>query len=214
MRAVVMAGGEGTRLRPLTSSQPKPMVPIVGKPCLQHVLELLHRHEIREVVVTLAFMPQAIRTYFADGDELDMELDYSVEARPLGTAGSVRLVGERLRDTFLVISGDAVCDLDLDALVQAHDGSGAAVTVGLTRVPEPLELGIVVTDPDGRIEHFHEKPSWGEVFTDTVNTGIYVIEPEVLEQIVPGEPSDFSQDVFPRLLEAGIPLHGHVLDGY
>ncbi len=209
-----MAGGEGTRLRPLTSSQPKPMVPIVGKPCLQHVLELLRRHELREVVVTLAFMPQAIRTYFADGDELEMELEYSVEARPLGTAGSVRLAGDRLAETFLVISGDAVCDLDLGALVRAHHRSGAAVTVGLTAVPDPLEYGIVVTGADGRIERFHEKPSWGEVFTDTVNTGIYVIEPEVLEHVPAGEPSDFSQDVFPRLLEAGVPMHGHVLDGY
>jgi mannose-1-phosphate guanylyltransferase/phosphomannomutase len=209
-----MAGGEGTRLRPLTSSQPKPMVPVVGKPCLEHILELLRAHSLEEVVVTLAFMPQAIRTYFADGDELGMRLEYSIEAEPLGTAGSVRLAGDRLDDTFLVISGDAVCDVDLSALVDAHHRSGAAVTIGLTPVPDPLEFGIVITDAEGNVERLHEKPLWGEVLTDTINTGIYVVEPEVLGRIPRGEPSDFSADVFPLLLEQGVPLHGHVLDGY
>ena len=209
-----MAGGEGTRLRPLTASKPKPMVTVVGKPCLQHVLELLRRHGLREAVVTLSFMPQAIRTYFADGEELGMELEYSVEAEPLGTAGSVRLAGERLDETFLVISGDAVCDVDLTELVAAHRTSGAAVTIGIRSVPDPLEYGIVVTDAAGRVERFHEKPSWGQVFTDTVNTGIYVIEPEVLAHIPEGRACDFSEDVFPSLLASGIPLHGHVLDGY
>jgi mannose-1-phosphate guanylyltransferase/phosphomannomutase len=214
VKAVVMAGGEGTRLRPLTSSQPKPMVPIVGKPCIEHVLELLRRHDLREVIVTLAFMPQAIRTYFGDGEALEMELEYSVEELPLGTAGSVRLAGERLDDTFLVISGDAVCDVDLGALVASHRSAGAAVTLGLKSVADPLEYGIVVTGDEGRVERFHEKPSWGQVFTDTINTGIYVVEPEVLSHVPAGRPFDFSQDLFPLLLETGVPLHGHVLDGY
>lgn len=214
MKAVVMAGGEGTRLRPLTSNQPKPMVPIVGKPCMEHILDLLHRHGMNEVVVTLAFMPQAIRTYFGDGESLGMDIDYSVEEQPLGTAGSVKLAEERLDETFLVISGDALCDVDLTSLVDAHRAKGAAVTIGLKSVDNPLEFGIVVTDDDGRVERFLEKPSWGQVFSDTINTGIYVLEPEVLRHVPEGRPYDFSKQLFPLLLEMGRPIYGHVLDGY
>ncbi len=209
-----MAGGEGTRLRPLTSNQPKPMVPIVGKPCMEHILDLLRRHDMHEVVVTLAFMPQAIRTYFGDGTTLEMDVDYSVEEQPLGTAGSVRLARERLDDTFLVISGDALCDVDLTGLVAAHREKGAAVTIALKSVDNPLEFGIVVTDEDGRVERFLEKPSWGQVFSDTINTGIYVLEPEVLRHIPTDRPYDFSKELFPLLLEMGRPIYGHVLDGY
>ena len=209
-----MAGGEGTRLRPLTSNQPKPMVPIVGKPCMEHILDLLRRHDMHEVVVTLAFMPQSIRTYFGDGTTLEMDVDYSVEEQPLGTAGSVRLARERLDDTFLVISGDALCDVDLTGLVAAHREKGAAVTIALKSVDNPLEFGIVVTDEDGRVERFLEKPSWGQVFSDTINTGIYVLEPEVLRHIPTDRPYDFSKELFPLLLEMGRPIYGHVLDGY
>ena len=134
-----MAGGEGTRLRPLTSNQPKPMVPIVGKPCMEHILELLKLHGIEEVVVTLAFMPQAIRSYFGTGEALGLEIEYSVEEQPLGTAGSVRLASDALDDTFLVISGDALCDVDLAALVARHKEKGAAVTIGLKPV-EPARV--------------------------------------------------------------------------
>ncbi len=197
MKAVVMAGGEGTRLRPLTSNQPKPMVPIVGKPCMEHALDLLRRHGLTEVVVTLAFMPQAIRTYFGDGESLGLEMDYSVEEQPLGTAGSVALAKERLTETFLVISGDALCDVDLTGLIDAHRRNGAAVTIGLKSVDNPLEFGIVVTDDDGRVERFLEKPSWGQVFSDTINTGIYVLEPEVLRHVPDDRPFDFSKELFP-----------------
>jgi mannose-1-phosphate guanylyltransferase / phosphomannomutase len=214
MKAVVMAGGEGTRLRPLTSNQPKPMVPIVGKPCMEHILDLLRRHGLHEIVVTLAFMPQAIRTYFGDGETLELDIDYSVEEQPLGTAGSVRLAQARLDETFLVISGDAVCDVDLTALIEAHRSKGAAVTIGLKSVDNPLEFGIVVTDEDGRVERFLEKPSWGQVFSDTINTGIYVLEPEVLRHVPADRPYDFSKELFPLLLEMGRPIYGHVLDGY
>ena len=214
VKAVVMAGGEGTRLRPLTSNQPKPMVPIVGKPCMEHIVDLLRRHGMDEVVVTLAFMPQAIRTYFGDGESLGVDIDYSVEEQPLGTAGSVRLAHERLDETFLVISGDALCDVDLGSLVDAHRAKGAAVTIGLKSVDNPLEFGIVVTDDDGRVERFLEKPSWGQVFSDTINTGIYVLEPEVLRHVPDDRPYDFSKELFPLLLEMGRPMYGHVLDGY
>ncbi|MCZ7587780.1 MAG: sugar phosphate nucleotidyltransferase [Gaiella sp.] len=214
MKAVVMAGGEGTRLRPLTSNQPKPMVPICGKPCMEHILDLLRGHGMDEVVVTLAFMPQAIRTYFGGGESLEIDLDYSVEEQPLGTAGSVKLAQARLDDTFLVISGDALCDVDLTALVEAHRAKGAAVTIGLVSVDNPLEFGIVVTDEEGRVERFLEKPSWGQVFSDTINTGIYVLQPEVLRHVPEDRPYDFSKELFPLLLEMGRPIYGHVLDGY
>ena len=214
MKAVVMAGGEGTRLRPLTSNQPKPMVPIVGKPCMEHILELLGRNGFDDVIVTLAFMPQSIRSYFGDGESLGLSIGYSVEESPLGTAGSVRLASGKLDDTVLVISGDALCDIDLARLVEFHKERGAAVTIGLKSVENPLEFGIVVTDEDGRVERFLEKPSWGQVFSDTINTGIYVLEPEVLKHVPTDRPYDFSKELFPLLLEMGRPLYGMVCDGY
>jgi mannose-1-phosphate guanylyltransferase/phosphomannomutase len=209
-----MAGGEGTRLRPLTSNQPKPMVPIVGKPCMEHILELLREHGLTDVIVTVAFLPQAIRSYFGEGDTLGLNIGYSVEESPLGTAGSVRLAARQLDETFLVISGDALCDVDLTKLIEFHKERGAAVTIGLKSVDNPLEFGIVVTDDEGRIERFLEKPSWGQVFSDTINTGIYVLEPEVLRHIPTDRPYDFSKELFPYLLEMGRPLYGFVMDGY
>src|SRR3954454_20569429 len=210
-----MAGGEGTRLRPLTSNQPKPMVPIVGKPCMEHILELLKSHGFDDVIVTVAFLPQAIRGYFGGGDALGIDISYSVEESPLGTAGSVRLAAGQLDDEpFIVISGDALCDLDLARLVQTHRERNAAVTIGLVSVENPLEFGIGVTDEDGRIERFLEKPSWGQVFSDTINTGIYVLQPEVLRHIPTDRPYDFAKELFPLLLEMGRPLYGCVLDGY
>src|SRR5579862_7186527 len=214
MKAVVMAGGEGTRLRPLTSNQPKPLVPIVGKPCMEHILELLKRHGMTDVIVTVAFLPQAIRSYFGTGETVGIDLAYSVEEAPAGTAGSVRLAAGRLDDTFLVISGDALCDVDLTRLVDFHREKQASVTIGLMSVDNPLEFGIVVTDEDGRVERFLEKPSWGQVFSDTINTGIYVLEPEVLKHIPGDRPFDFSKELFPLLLEMGRPIYGCVLDGY
>jgi mannose-1-phosphate guanylyltransferase/phosphomannomutase len=214
VKAVVMAGGEGTRLRPLTSNQPKPMVSIVGKPCMEHILELLRRHGFQDVIVTVAFLPQAIRGYFGDGETMALNIEYSVEETPLGTAGSVRLASDRLDETFLVISGDALCDIDIGALVAFHKEKGSAVTIGLKSVENPLEFGIVVTDEDGRIERFLEKPSWGQVFSDTINTGIYVLEPEVLRHIPTDRPYDFSKELFPLLLEMGRPMYGYVCDGY
>src|SRR4051812_33849873 len=209
-----MAGGEGTRLRPLTSNQPKPMVPIVGKPCMEHILELLREHGFEDVVVTVAFLPQAIRSYFGSGETLGLNIEYSVEESPLGTAGSVRLASEALDDTFLVISGDALCDVDLTKLIDFHREKGSAVTIGLKSVDNPLEFGIVVTDEDGKVERFLEKPSWGQVFSDTINTGIYVIEPEVLRHIPTDRPYDFSKELFPYLLEMGRPMYGYVCEGY
>jgi mannose-1-phosphate guanylyltransferase/phosphomannomutase len=214
VKAVVMAGGEGTRLRPLTSNQPKPMVPIVGKPCMEHIVELLKEHGFDDIVVTLAFMPQAIRGYFGAGESQGVSIRYSVEESPMGTAGSVKLAEGVLDEPFLVISGDALCDIDLGALVRFHREKEALVTIGLKSVDNPLEFGIVVTDDEGRIERFLEKPSWGQVFTDTINTGIYVLDPEALRHVPEGQPFDFSKELFPLLLEMGRPLYGYIADGY
>ncbi len=215
MKAVVMAGGEGTRLRPMTVSMPKPLLPIVNKPIMEHVLRLLARHGFSETVVTVQFLASLVRNYFGDGEELGMTLHYATEEVPLGTAGSVKNAEELLRDdTFLVISGDALTDFDLTDLVKFHHDKGALVTVCLTRVPDPLEFGITIVDDDHRVQRFLEKPTWGQVFSDTVNTGIYVMEPEVLDHVAEGEQVDWSGDVFPRLLEAGLPVYGYVAEGY
>ena len=214
MKAVVMAGGQGTRLRPLTSNQPKPMLPIVGRPMMEHVLRLIRRHGITETVATVQFLASVIRNYFGDGADLDLDLSYATEDEPLGTAGSVKNAEHFLDDTFLVISGDAVTDIDLTETVRFHKDRGAAVTVVLKRVENPLEFGIVIADEEGRIERFLEKPGWGEVFSDTINTGIYVIEPSVLGEVPAGEEFDFAHDLFPLLLEQGLPLYGYVTDSY
>jgi mannose-1-phosphate guanylyltransferase/phosphomannomutase len=181
---------------------------------MEHIIELLRRHGMTDIVVTLAFMPQVIRGYFDDGGGMGVELHYSVEESPLGTAGSVRNAAELLDETFLVISGDALCDIDLDALVAAHRERGAAATLALKSVENPLEFGVVITDEDGRVERFLEKPGWGQVFSDTINTGIYVLEPEVLQAVPEGEVYDFSKELFPKLLEQGKPVFGHVVEGY
>ncbi|HUK70213.1 MAG TPA: mannose-1-phosphate guanyltransferase [Streptosporangiaceae bacterium] len=215
MKAVVMAGGEGTRLRPMTANQPKPLLPVVNKPIMEHVLRLLKRHGFRDTVVTTAFLASLVRNYFGDGEDFGMSLQYATEEVPLGTAGSVKNAEDELRGgPFVVISGDALTDIDLSAMVKSHKKNGALVTIGLSRVPNPLEFGIIIVDDDGRIQRFLEKPTWGQVFSDTVNTGIYVMEPEVLAEVAAGESVDWSSDVFPRLLERGAPLHGFIASGY
>ncbi len=210
-----MAGGEGTRLRPMTANQPKPLLPVANRPIMEHVLRLLRRHGFSDTVVTVQFLAALVRNYFGDGEDFGMKLQYATEEMPLGTAGSVKNAEDALRDEpFLVISGDALTDIDLTAMVRFHKEQGALVTVGLTRVPDPLEFGIVIADENGRIQRFLEKPTWGQVFSDTVNTGIYVMEPEVLAEVPPGESVDWSSDVFPALLKRGAPLFGYISDGY
>ena len=165
----------------MTANQPKPLLPVVNRPIMEHVLRLLRRHGFDETVVTVQFLAALVRNYFGDGEEFGMNLQYATEEMPLGTAGSVRNAEDALRDEpFLVISGDALTDMDLTGLVRFHKDKGALVTVALARVPDPLEFGIVITEEDGQIQRFLEKPTWGQVFSDTVNTGIYVMEPEVL----------------------------------
>jgi mannose-1-phosphate guanylyltransferase/phosphomannomutase len=215
MKAVVMAGGEGTRLRPMTSSMPKPLLPVVNRPIIEHVFRLLRRHGMTEVVVTVQFLAALVRNYFGDGEELGMHLQYATEEEPLGTAGSVKNAEDALKDgTFLVISGDALTDIDLTALVAYHRERDALVTVCLTRVTDPVEFGITILDDEGRVQRFLEKPSWGQVFTDTVNTGIYVMEPEVFDYVKAGDAVDWAADVFPQLIAEGRPVFGYVAEGY
>ena len=209
-----MAGGQGTRLRPLTSNLPKPMMPIANRPMMEHVVDLLRSHGLTDIVVTLAFLPDAIRNHFGDGSEFGVRITYVTEEVPLGTAGSVRNAAELLDDTFLVISGDVLTDVDLGTVIGTHRDNRALATIGLTPVENPLEFGIVITDENGAIERFLEKPTWGQVFSDTINTGIFVLEPEIFDHIEEGRPVDFSGEVFPALLEAGEPLFGSVVEGY
>lgn len=215
MKAVIMAGGEGSRLRPLTSLRPKPMVPIFNQPVMEHIVGLVKHHGIDDIVATLAFMPQVIEDYFGDGSEWGANITYALEETPLGTAGSVKNAEDALRDdTFVVISGDALTDIDLSAVIRFHKERGGLVTLALKSVPDPLEYGVVITAEDGRVERFLEKPSWGQVFSDTINTGIYVVEPEVLDLIPAKTSFDFSSEVFPKIMKKGGAIYGCVVDGY
>ena len=214
MKAVIMAGGEGTRLRPLTCNRPKPMVPVANKPVMEHIIELLKKHGITEIAATLQYMPEMIRDYFQDGKEFSVNLRYYIEHTPLGTAGSIKNAENFLDGTFLVISGDALTDIDITAALNFHLQKKSIATLILKKVDIPLEYGIVVTDDEGRITRFLEKPSWGEVFSDTVNTGIYILSPEVLDYVKKGEMFDFSKDLFPILLKEGKPVFGYVTEDY
>jgi len=214
MKAIIMAGGEGSRLRPLTCKRPKPLVPVANRPVMEYCVDLLRDLEIKEVGVTLQYLPGMIEEYFGDGSDVGLHLHYFVEDKPLGTAGSVKNAATILDETFIVISGDALTDFDLQPALKRHRESGALATLVLTTVDNPLEYGVVITNPGGSIRSFLEKPSWGEVFSDRVNTGIYILEPEVLEAIPPGQAFDFSKDLFPKLLKAKQPLYGVTLDGY
>ncbi|MGQ0743883.1 MAG: sugar phosphate nucleotidyltransferase [Acidimicrobiales bacterium] len=214
MKAVIMAGGEGTRLRPLTSNAPKPLLPLLNRPMMEHIVGLLVRHGFDDIVVTLAFLPQSIRAYFGDGSEFGVRMVYATEESPLGTAGSVGNAREVLAEPFLVISGDVLTDIDLSALVEFHSSHEAVATLALKSVPNPLEFGIVIASPEGMVERFLEKPTWGEVFSDTVNTGIYVCDPRVFDHIPPGERCDFSSDVFPSVMASGGRVCGYVAEGY
>ncbi|MEI2580029.1 mannose-1-phosphate guanyltransferase [Scytonema sp. PRP1] len=215
MRAVLMAGGSGTRLRPLTCDLPKPMVPILNRPIAEHIINLLKRHQITEVVATLHYLPDVMRDYFQDGSDFGVQMTYAVEEdQPLGTAGCVKNIAELLDDTFLVISGDSITDFDLTAAIEFHKQKKSKATLILTRVPNPIEFGVVITDEENRIKRFLEKPSTSEIFSDTVNTGTYILEPEVLEYLPANQESDFSKELFPLLLAKNEPMYGYIAQGY
>ncbi len=213
--AVVMAGGKGSRLAPLTTNRPKPMVPIANRPMMEHIIDLLKSHGIRKVVATVHYLADEIQAHFGDGLDFDIDLAYAIENQPLGTAGSVKNAEEFFEGKSLVIiSGDALTDCDLSAAYQYHREKKSLATLVLYRDPNPLEYGVVITDENGKVTRFLEKPRWGEVFSDAVNTGIYIIEPEVLDLIKPGEECDWSADVFPKMLAEDMPIYGYTMDGY
>ncbi len=215
MRAVLMAGGSGTRLRPLTCDLPKPMVPVLNRPIAEHTINFLRRHNITEIIATLFYLPDVMRDYFQDGKDFGVQMTYAVEEdQPLGTAGCVKNVEELLDDTFVVISGDSITDFDLSKAIAFHKEKGSKATLVLTRVPNPLEFGVVITDKDSRIVRFLEKPSTSEIFSDTVNTGTYILEPSVLDYLPPDCEKDFSKDLFPLLLAREEPMYGYVAEGY
>lgn len=207
MKAIIMAGGDGSRLRPLTCTQPKPMVRILDVPVMEYAIRLLHRHGIRQIAVTLKYLPDAIRDYFGDGSRFGVSIRYYTETTALGTAGGVKQAQDFLDETFVVLSGDGITDCDLTAAIDFHRRSHAQATLVTVRADDPREYGLVCADEAGRITRFCEKPDWSDVVCDRINTGIYVLEPDVLRAIPDGQFCDFSKNVFPAMLSGGQPLY-------
>lgn len=215
MKAVILAGGEGTRLKAVTGSTPKPLVPLLGRSMMEHILRLLRRCGFTEVCAALRYHAADFEKAFSDGSSLGLRLCYRVEDEPLGTAGAVKNCEDFYGDEdFLLISGDAACDYDLAALAKEHRARGAAVTVALARESVPLRFGLAVTDAAGDIRGFVEKPDWGRVVSDLVNTGIYVLSPRAMARVPRGVPFDFARDLFPLLLREGERLAGVACEGY
>ena len=214
MKAVIMSGGFGTRLRPLTCNIPKPMVPMMNKPMMQHIVDLLKKHGITEIVSTLFYQPEIITGYFGEGTKFGIKMQYRKAEADYGTAGSVRNAADFLDERFIIISGDVLTDFDLTKAIEFHEKKKAKATLVLTRATNPLAFGVVITDNSGKITRFLEKPSWGEVFSDTINTGIYIIEPEVLKLIPYQKEFDFSKNLFPAMLEQDMGLYGYIAEGY
>lgn len=214
MKAVIMAGGFGTRLHPISINMPKPMVPLCNRPIMLHIVDLLKKHGITELVMLLYFQPETIKKFFGDGSEYGVKITYVVPLEDLGTAGAVKAAARHLDERFVLISGDLLTDFDLTTALKFHDEKQAKATLTLTPVADPLQFGVVITNLDGEITKFLEKPDWGEVFSDTINTGIYILEPEVLDMIPDGENRDWSKDIFPQMLKQQDRLYGCTLKGY
>ncbi len=214
MKAVIMAGGFGTRLRPLSSTIPKPMVYMANKPMMEHIINLLKRHGLVDLVVLLYFQAEAIKNYFRDGSEFGVNIQYVQAEEDYGTAGAVKNAQRFLKESFLVISADVLTDVDLKEAFDFHQKNQAKASMILASMENPLAYGVVIIKEDGKISRFLEKPTWGEVFSDTVNTGIYILEPEVLDQIPPKQNFDFSKDLFPLMLSTKQKLYGFVTPHY
>jgi mannose-1-phosphate guanylyltransferase len=212
-----MAAGLGTRLRPLTWEIPKPVVPVANRPVIEHILRGLAAHGITDVIANLHWFPDTIRGPLGDGSALGIELTYIEEEELLGTAGGVRNARDFLTaegEPFLVMAGDALTDIDYTALIDAHRRSGGIATLAVKQVADVSQFGVVVTDADGRVQGFQEKPDPAEALSDLTNAMIYVLEPEVLDHFPAGEVIDFALDVFPALLDADVPFHVHRFDEY
>jgi mannose-1-phosphate guanylyltransferase/mannose-1-phosphate guanylyltransferase/phosphomannomutase len=212
---MVMAAGLGTRLRPLTYGIPKPLVPVANRPVMEHILMLLRRHGFGSVIANLHWFGDTIRDRFGDGSGLGIDLTYSHEEELLGTAGGVRNVAEFFGDEpFLVMAADALTDIDLAELRAAHEGNEGIATLAVKRVSEVSEFGVVITDPEGRIQGFQEKPDPAEALSDLASCMIYVLDPEIFDYFPPKPVVDFAREVFPALLEHDVPFHVHRIDAY
>ena len=216
MKAVILAGGKGSRLYPVTRGDiPKPMVPLGGRPVLEWLILRLRQSGIRHICCTLQCLPEQIRDYFGNGERFGVQMEYRQETEPLGTAGAVKNCRDFVgNEAFFVLSGDGVFDFDLRGLMEAHRRHESAVTMALSPLAAPLSYGLALTDKRGRVCGFIEKPVWERVVTDLVNTGIYVLSPAVLDEIPDNAPYDFARDLFPKLLEQGQPLFGLPMEGY
>src|SRR5690349_21996968 len=215
MKAILLAGGKGTRLRPLTIHTPKPIVPIFDRPFLHHQLDLLKQvPEIDEVILSLNYQPRRIEEIFGDGSNAGLALRYVVEPAPLGTAGAVRYAGESLHESVVVFNGDVLTQVDLAAVIALHRARRAKATIVLTPVENPTAYGLVETDADGNIQRFLEKPKPDEITCDTINAGIYVLEPDTFDRIPKGEPWSIERSFFPSLIERGETFVAHIDRGY
>jgi NDP-sugar pyrophosphorylase family protein len=213
MKAVVLAGGEGLRLRPLTFDMPKPMVPIMDKPFMHHLVDLLARHGIKEVIFASGYKWKIFQDYFGDGSRWNIACRHVIEEKPLGTAGAVKGVEDLLGETFLVFNGDILTDMDLTSLIEAHRRRRAACTISLTEVLDPSIYGVVETDEDGKILNFREKPPLDEITTKWINAGVYVLEPEVLKTVPIQEKHSFERQLFPSLLAGGAGMYAFPATG-
>jgi NDP-sugar pyrophosphorylase family protein len=214
MKAMVLAAGVGSRLDPLTRNTPKPMVPIVNKPVIEHIIELLRRHGFTDILINLYYLGDQIKQHLGDGSRLNVRITYSEEDQLWGDAGSIKRSEEFFDDTFLVVGGDDLSDLDLTRLVKTHRDKRALATIALSLVDDPSEYGIVLLNERGRITRFLEKPKGEVIFSNTANTGVYVFEPEVLEMIPRGKLYGLGRDLFPLLLSQKKPIYGHLTSSY
>ena len=214
MKAVILAGGRGTRLRPLSCNRNKVMTPLLNRPLLEHILDYLKKHNINDFIFTLGYLPGQIQSYFGDGSKFGMKISYLVEDFPLGSAGAVKNAERFLDDTFIVFNGDIFTDIDLTAMVNLHCQKKAIASIALTPVDDPTPYGVVETDSENKIKRFLEKPSWDEVTTNMINAGIYILEPEILNHITPNIFFTFERDVFQSLLERGQAIYGYPFEAY
>lgn len=214
MKAMILAAGVGSRLEPLTCNIPKPMVPVVNRPAMEHIINLLVKHGITEVAANLWYLPEKIQEYFGDGSKFGVELRYSIEKELMGTAGGVKKLEPFLNDTFVIISGDAVTDVNIWDMIDYHKKVGAIATIALKEVADPRQFGVVITGEDGKIKAFQEKPQPEEALSHLANTGIYVFEPEIFKMIPADTVFDFGKELFPQLVEAGAAFYGYPMKGY
>jgi len=214
MKAVIMAGGFGTRIQPLTSSYPKPMLPFLNKPMMSYIVEALKNAGIIDIIVLLYFKPEIIKNYFGDGQNFGVNIRYILPDDDYGTAGAVKKAEKLIDERFVVISGDLVTNFNIQEIVGFHEAKQSKATITLTSVEDPLQFGVIITDRNDKIVRFLEKPGWGEVFSDTINTGIYVLEADVLKLIPPDKPFDFAKDLFPLMFNNGMTIYGYKAKGY